>query len=229
MNYVLVASGFHQVVDDTMVVRYTALASWGLRRDARLEIPTPSLVTAVPDVAASVIADVLAWAATPAGGSITLTKQQVLLDFTPPQISGVRLGSNFATNLNPAFSDVTGLAFDLAPSSHYKFRYRGAYTSAAGTTGLQLAVNGPAAPLVMRGVGVIYTAAGTSFAGAYAAYDTPIAATASGGATPLPFEMEGTISTNAAGGAFVLRARSEINGSAVTLLAGSFGELTRVS
>lgn len=172
---------------------------------------------------------VIAWAATPAGGSVTIKPQDVwICSLADDQITGARVSADAPTS-NPAFIDVPDLQFVLAPNAHYKFSFTGAYTTAAATTGLQLSVNGPASPLFMRAVSIIYTAVGTPFAGAIGAYDSPIAALNSGGATALPFKLEGTISTGAAGGPFSLRFRTEVNASAVTILRGSFGELVAVN
>lgn len=186
------------------------------------------LSAAMSQLAGTVKAQVIAFAASIDGGQVTLAPSQVVIaGWGDEQVVGVRLSADQTTS-SPSFVDVPGLSFLLAPNSHYKFKFKGAYTAAVGTTGLQLSVNGPASPIFMRAVGVIYTATGTPFAAAIGAYDAAIAALASGGATSLPFEVEGTISTNVVGGAFTLRARSEVNGSAVTLLRGSFGELIAV-
>jgi hypothetical protein len=146
---------------------------------------------------------------------------------TVNQVFGIRLASDQSTT-SGSFVDVPGLSFNLAPNTHYKWRFTGAYTAALATTGLQLSVNGPASPLFLRFVGWLFTGVTAVVAGAGAAYDVALASVASGGATALPFTMEGTISTNSAGGVFTLRFRSEIAGSAVTILKGSIGELMAV-
>lgn len=141
---------------------------------------------------------------------------------------GVRKTADQAVT-SGTFVNCDDLTFTLAPSTHYKWRFAGAYTAAAATTGLQLSVNGPAAPNFLRFVGQIFTGATAIFGAGAGAYDVAIAGTASGGATPLPFAIEGTISTGAAGGSFVLRVRSEVAGSAVTILRGTIGELVVVA
>lgn len=139
----------------------------------------------------------------------------------------VRLGANRQTSSN-ALSDVTGLSFSLKANTHYAFRFTGAYTAQAGTTGLSLAVNGPASPNLVRMVGQIHESATAVRGGATAAYDTALTGANSGGATPLPFWVEGNISTGASGGTLALRFASEVNGNQVTILAGSMGELKAV-
>lgn len=180
-------------------------------------------------ISSALKARVITWAATSAGGSLTLKPSDIwICGVSDDQLAGVRKSIDAATT-SGSFVDVPEMAFTLAANAHYKFTFKGAYTAALATTGLQLSVNGPASPTFMRAVGEIYTTTIAPFVGAIAAYDVAIAATASGGATALPFELTGTISTGAAGGAFALRFRSEVAGSAVTILRGSFGELITVS
>jgi len=143
-------------------------------------------------------------------------------------VKAVRLGVD-RVNSTVNFADCTGLEFDLAPNSHYAFEFTGAYTAAAGTTGLQISVNGPASPNLVVAAGQIATSATAVQNGAIAAYDAGMNATASSGSTALPFFIKGNISTGANGGTFVLRFRSEIAASAVTIKAGSYGLLYGVS
>lgn len=184
---------------------------------------------AISQVIAALKAQVIAWAATPAGGSMTIAPQDVwICGFADDQTTGVRVAADQATS-NPAFIDVPGMQFPVAPNSNYEFIFKGAYTAASATTGLQLSVNGPASPTFMRAIGTIFSSTTAPLVGAIGAYDAPIAGTASGGATALPFELAGTLSTGAAGGTLSLRFRTEVNGSAVTILRGSWGKLTGVN
>lgn len=139
-------------------------------------------------------------------------------------IFGRRKTSDQATS-SASFVDVTDLQFTLAPNTHYYWRFSGAYIAALTTTGVALSVNGPASPSFLRYVGKIFTGSTAIAAAAAANYDVLTPAGNSGGATPLPFDIEGTISTNSAGGIFTLRCASEVGGSAVTILRGSIGEL----
>lgn len=210
-------------VDGTSSVRipFEAIASFGTLTDSVTIEFAGSLVQSIAKIREAVIA----WAATK---SITLSPSEVwIAGLTDEQVTGVRKAADDATQ-STSFSDVPGLSFQLAANSHYKFEFDGAYTAAAGTTGLQLSVNGPTNPNFIRFTGQIFTAAGTILSGAGGAYDAAIAATASGGATPLPFRVVGSISTGNTAGAFSLRFRTEINNSAVTILRGSIGTLTAV-
>lgn len=146
---------------------------------------------------------------------------------TGAELSGVRKSADQSTT-SATFVDCTGLEFQLAPNTHYKFRFSGAYSTAAAATGMHLSVNGPASPIFLAGICRMFTAPTAVFCGALAAYDVAIAATTGPGAVPVPFEIEGTISTNAAGGSFRLRFRSETAGQSVTIRRGSIGELIAV-
>lgn len=139
-----------------------------------------------------------------------------------------RLAVPRSTNVGPAWSNVTGLEWALLPNRHYVFTFDGAYTAAASTTGLQLALTGPASPLVfVCGIEISETATVWRTA-ATAAYDTGGNGTVSLGTTALPFHLFGNISTGAAGGTLQLRFRSEVNASQVTISAGSYSELKAV-
>lgn len=135
-----------------------------------------------------------------------------------------RKSANQAFSSN-VFADVADMTFQLAPNSHYVFEFEGAYTAAAAGTSLVLSVNGPASPALCRFVGEIGESATVKRNDVGAAYDAPIAGQASTTATPRPFRIKGSISTGAVGGAFTLRARSSVNGSAVNILMGALGEL----
>lgn len=124
-----------------------------------------------------------------------------------------------------ALVDVTGLSFELLPHTHYYYRFVGGYTSAVSTTGLSLAVNGPASPDWISYAAQIAMTGITAAFGVGAAYNTASTAPTGGGATMLPFSLEGTISTGDAGGTFTLRAAAEVAGSTVTILRGSIGIL----
>jgi hypothetical protein len=139
-------------------------------------------------------------------------------------VSAVRLALAQSTSLI-ALSDVAGLSFQLKANSHYAYEFVGAYSAAAATTGLKLAVNGPATPVMVRMAAWLAESVAAARYGAFAAYDTPLAGLNSGGATNLPFSCKGNVSTGAVGGPFTLRFASEVAGSQVTVGAGSYGLL----
>jgi hypothetical protein len=144
------------------------------------------------------------------------------------RINPVRLTANRVNSTN-VLADVADMAFQLKPNTNYIFSFTGAYTAAAATTGLSIAINGPTSPTVFRLIGCIAESATTTRQGAASAYNTALTGTASGAATALPFWVEGNITTGANAGVLQLRFASEVNGSAVTILAGSWGELKAVA
>jgi hypothetical protein len=137
--------------------------------------------------------------------------------------TGVRLTVD-RSSTSTAFADVTGLALPLAAGQSYAFQFDGAYTAAAATTGLQLALNGPSFSS-LAAVFEVYESATTPRVAVAAAYDVGVNGTASAAATALPFRIFGNVTTTAAG-LMVVRGRSEVSGSAVTVKAGSYGILT---
>jgi hypothetical protein len=127
------------------------------------------------------------------------------------------------------FADVADLSILLAPNSHYEFEAYGGYTAALATTGAQVSVNGPASPNLVRFIGYVSESVTSDRKGAGANYDVAIAGTGSAGATALPWGLQGSISTGATGGLFTVRARSEVAGSAVTILRGSILKVSAVA
>lgn len=130
-----------------------------------------------------------------------------------------------STNVNPAWQNVTGLEWPLLANKHYAFSFDGAYTTAAATTGLQLAITGPTSPTALAFNIEIAESVTAWRSASVSAYDTGGLGTGSAAATPLPFHVAGTISTGANTGTLQLRFRSEVNGSQVTIGALSYSEL----
>lgn len=193
---------------DYVVVRrdgISLIAAWGLPEPQ----PTPAQLDAVTEAQAD--AAEAAWAE--ARGLVAVA-----------QTLAKRLATNVSTT-SATLQDVAALAFQLAPARHYAFEFHGAYTAQAGTTGIQLAVSGPPSPAAGLVIGEVAESATARRVGVTAAYNTPLAGQNGGGATPLPFGVRGNISTGAVGGPLTLRACSEINGSQVTILAGSYALL----
>jgi hypothetical protein len=156
---------------------------------------------------------------------LTLTARDIWVIGLGDEQDFRRVTADRATQSN-VFADVPDLAFQLAPNAHYKFSFSGMFTAQSAATGLQLSVNGPASPVFVRFMADIGESATTKRSGGAAAYDNAIAGTNSAGATPIPFWLEGSISTgDDATDPLVLRFRSEINGNTVTILRGAIGEI----
>ncbi|MEU8040880.1 hypothetical protein [Streptosporangium sp. NPDC049078] len=134
----------------------------------------------------------------------------------------VRLTSTVASNAT-ALSDATGLGLAVQAGRRYLFRFSGQYVSAASTTGLGLAVNGPTlgSDGLMCNIFMAHTNA-IPMLGAVSAYNTAILGTASSTGTRMPWEVWGHVHVSASG-TLQLRMRSEVASSAVTLQIGSYG------
>lgn len=143
-------------------------------------------------------------------------------------IAGARRVSADRSTSGTAFVDVPDMQFQLDANATYAFWFDGGYTAALGTTGVGLALNGPAFNFLSYGVEIATANNPAAWVqGLFAAYDTGLLATASGGTTPCPYHVYGNIETTAAG-VLVLRGKSEVSGSAVTIKRGSQALLLKV-
>lgn len=140
--------------------------------------------------------------------------------------SAVRLTADRSTTSN-SYQDVVGLSFQLEAGKHYAFEFHGAYNTVGNTTGIQLAVNGPAASFFAAAFDLA-TSTTAYLAAVAGAYDNGVDGTASAGATNLPFHICGNVSTTAAG-LLIVRGKSETNGNQVTVKRGSYGLLYGVA
>lgn len=120
-----------------------------------------------------------------------------------------------------SFSDVTGLTFSIAASTNYSFTCELSYTTAATTTALQLAINGPASPTAMRYTVLTTTTATAVHAASQSAYDTNTNPATGGAATALPVRLTGTLE-NVNSGTLAIRFRTEVATSTVTVQRGSW-------
>lgn len=140
-----------------------------------------------------------------------------------PTVAGVptllRVAANVA-NSTVNFADVTGLTTPVSNGVTYRFACELSYTTAATTTALQLAINGPAMTALDYEV-VTYTAATAVHAAAQTAVDTTTNPATGGGATRLPVRISGSFIPSASG-TFAVRSRSEVNASAATVMRGGW-------
>lgn len=136
--------------------------------------------------------------------------------------STVRLASPVVNNNASAntLQDVTGLSFAVTTGNTYWFKFFILYTSAATTTGSRWTLNGPSTSLLYYRSKYTLTATSetTNFANAYG---TPSASNASSLAAGNVAVIEGVV-TPSANGSVIARFASEVSGSAITALAGSF-------
>lgn len=125
------------------------------------------------------------------------------------------------------FADVVDLTASVAAGEDVTFEFVVLYTSAATTTALQLAVNGPATPAALRYSVETYTTATAVHQAVQTAYDTNTNPATGGGTTPLLARVRGRLKAGTTAGTLALRMRSEVAASAVTVLAGSHGYVYR--
>src|SRR4029453_7825489 len=103
-----------------------------------------------------------------------------------------RVTANVTTSAT-TFADITGLSFALSANSDYYFRFVLHHSSAASTTGIRFAVNGPTSPTALRVGGVIPLSATGANYGSQTAYDTAIFATTTGATVQVMSIIEGVI------------------------------------
>lgn len=143
----------------------------------------------------------------------------------PSNLAVARKSADQANSSNVTLANVNDLSFPVAAGATYSFRFSLRFTSALATTGLALALNGPAGFTFLAAVVDMATSATARQHGSITAYETPVVGTGSAAAAPLPAYVYGTLVNGPNAGTLQLRFRSEVNGSAVNVLRGSFAEL----
>lgn len=133
-----------------------------------------------------------------------------------------------------ALANVTDLTFPTLASTDYEFRCTLVFQSAATTTGIKIAWNGPASPTSITGTfSGMGTAAGAWGGSVTRAYDTTVPA--NGTATTETINVNtigvftGIFRNGTTAGNLVLRLASEIAASQVTLKAGSYCEVKPIN
>jgi len=141
----------------------------------------------------------------------------------PAGPSGAVLGhvaADVAQSSNVTYTSLFTQA--IAANERWSFTATIYYFAAATTTGLAVAVDGPASPAAaIYALDVAETATVRRMLVA-SALSTNLQGTASLGATVLVATVTGTVEAGANGGTLTLKFRSEVNASAVTVKRGSF-------
>jgi hypothetical protein len=141
----------------------------------------------------------------------------------------IELGADVADSSGACtFTAATGLSFAVKSATNYRFHANIIYTSAATTTGLGLAISGPATPTLVSYESVLPIATATPPASTNAAVGTATAydgggcsaSTPSTASTGWAATLDGLVRPSA-NGTVQLDFASEINGSAITIKAGS--------
>lgn len=129
--------------------------------------------------------------------------------------------------ITASYADATGLSFAVAASTDYQFDFMLAIAADAVTTGIDVAVNGPASPTLVvyeQKYWITASAATEAFANAY---DANTASTDSNGTTVKWFRVKGLLRNGTTAGNLAVRVKRENVGSG-TLKAGSYGILIKV-
>lgn len=122
-----------------------------------------------------------------------------------------------------SFVNVTDLGFSVAANTVYVFECRFMTNSAAATTGVQIAFNGPASPTNFNYAGMASNSATAFVIPTGTAYDSttglPTGATAT---QNIQQSFSGTLENGANAGTFTARLRTEVGSSAATIMRGSW-------
>ena len=129
------------------------------------------------------------------------------------------------TAIGTSFADVTSLSFSVAANKTYYFRFDMIADSDATTTGIDVAVNGPASPTSINYTQRPWNSASAIRAQPASAYDNNTAQANSAGATRAIYAVEGVLVNGANAGALAARIKREAVGSGPNVRAGSFGVL----
>lgn len=138
--------------------------------------------------------------------------------------------SDQSNSSNTTLADVTDMAWPMVASGEYVLEVVCFVVSAAATTGLVLALNGPASPTAVQYAMESPTSGTAGFHAGATAYETALVSTAVISTTlPQAQRLWGHIRNGSNAGDLQLRMRSEVSGSNATIRRGSFGRLMRVA
>lgn len=134
------------------------------------------------------------------------------------------------SNSTLVLSDATGLSFTVDASATYIFEFTLYVVSVIATTGIAVALNGPASPTNLRFAELTAVSGSAINSGGAAAYETAIVNTAAVAvASGTPLYLSGELVNGVNAGTLQFRFRSEIDTSAVTIQRGSWGRCTRIA
>lgn len=139
-----------------------------------------------------------------------------------------RLASDSSNVTSTSFAD-TALLLSMEANAEYEVTAHLLFKTAAGTTGANISLNGPASPAVVSLFRVIRTASSQTTS-TIEAYDggAVTADVPSAGAT-CGCSIRGTIRNGSTAGDLVVRLATEVGGSAANLLAGSWLKLEKTN
>lgn len=129
------------------------------------------------------------------------------------------------TNIGTAYVTVTGLDLAMVANKTYAFEFGLICDADAVTTGIDVAVTGPASPTSIDYVSEYWTSATAKTERGFNAYDGNTASTGSNGATRKLFRVRGIIRNGLTDGNLSPRAKREAVGTGPNVRAGSYGLL----
>lgn len=133
------------------------------------------------------------------------------------------LGSDISSSAT-SLGDATGLSFSVSSGVRYRFAFWVVFRSAATTTGIKLSVNAPATTLLAYNVAIPISAIADVLGYRRAVNVETIGTGVDAITADLLATVEGVL-VPSANGTLILRYASEVAASAVTIRAGSHGEL----
>lgn len=130
---------------------------------------------------------------------------------------------------NTTLADVTDMTLAMEASGEYFAEFVLFVNAAATTTGLVVALNGPASPTAVKYSYESPTSGTAGFHAGATAYETALVATGVASTTlPQACRVWGHIRNGTNAGDLQLRMRSEVSGSNATILRGSFGRIYKI-
>lgn len=158
------------------------------------------------------------------------TTVTVAATYTAPTTAPVfAVKSSDQTLIGTAFTDVSATGLAVAANKTYWFKFLILVDADATTTGIDIAVNGPAGATRLAYKQFYYTSATASGVRGASAYDSNTANTASNGTAVRAFEVEGVLVNGANPGNLTARAKREAVGTGPNVRAGSFGMLVQLN
>jgi hypothetical protein len=140
------------------------------------------------------------------------------------------IATSTSTNSTTSFADVTGMSFPMMANTIYQFHFDIIFQTAATTTGIGFGVNGPASPTYVLVRTEIPTSLTAVTQGMQRAYDTGTSSTAIDTINVNCYaKCYGYVSNGANAGNLLLRFKSEVGTSQVSIMAGTMGRLWRIS
>jgi hypothetical protein len=132
-------------------------------------------------------------------------------------------------NLGTAFATITELGLAVNAGVAYAFEFVLLCDADATTTGIDVAVTGPANPTSIAYEQSYWTSATARTERGATAYDANTASTASNGTATRVFRLRGVLRNGANAGTLEARAKRESVGTGPTVRAGSYGLLWRLT